>query len=424
MPLKTVKFPKEFLWGAATAAHQVEGGNHNQWTVWEQENAKKRASMASSDYKNFEVWQHIKARATDPSNYISGKAANHFSQYKEDFSILEKLNLNAFRFGIEWSRLEPEKGQWDAKAIAHYRDYIAELRKRNIEPMVTFFHFSLPIWFEELGGFEKRKNVKYFLRFVEKVMSEYGKDVKYYITINEPQTYLALCYWRKEWPPMKKSIFLFAKVTFNLAYAHRRAVKIIHDLNSQSKVSISNASINVYPGDNSIITKISTSVIQYATEEYFLRRVIKSCDFIGVNFYFSSRVYGFRIHNNDRRKNDLNWATHPDHLTHVLRRLYFTFKKPLIVTENGIADHDDSRRKWWIASTMLALQHAIEEEIDIRGYFHWSLLDNFEWAHGHWPEFGLVHVDQKTSKRYIRPSAIWWGKLVDRFRRESNNEGR
>lgn len=420
MPKKAVSFPKNFLWGAATAAHQVEGNTHNQWTIWEHEHARVRSVKAEYEYKDLAAWPHIKDQATDPNNYISGTSADHYSRYKSDFDILEKLNLNAFRFSVEWSRIEPEEGAWDAAAITHYKEYIAELRHRNIEPMMTLFHFTLPVWFERLGGFEKRKNVRYFLRFVEKVMDEFGRDVRYIITINEPQVFLVQGYWQQEWPPMKHSAISFLKVAANLVSAHNKAAKMIHARSRKHKVSIANASINVYPGDDALLSRISSRVIQYATEEYFLRRVIRKCDFIGVNFYFSSRVYGYRIHNNDRRKNDLGWAMHPDHLTHVLDRLYSQFKKPVIVTENGVTDHNDVYRKWWIATSMAALQRAIEQGIDVRGYFHWSLLDNFEWSHGHWPDFGLVGVDLKTKKRTIRPSALWWGTLVKKFRQESD----
>jgi beta-glucosidase len=166
-------FNKNFLWGAAVAAHQVEGGNeYNQWTIWERDNAERLAKKAEKRLSNLDSWPIIKNQAQNPENYISGKAVDHFDLYKEDFSLLEELHFNAFRFSVEWSRVEPREGEFDYKAIEYYRKYIAELKKRNIEPVVTLFHFTLPNWFVEKGGFEKLRNSKYFVRFTRKIMSE------------------------------------------------------------------------------------------------------------------------------------------------------------------------------------------------------------------------------------------------------------
>jgi beta-glucosidase len=409
------RFPKRFLWGAATSAHQVEGNNTNQWTVWERANAATKAAQAEYQYHDLAGWPKISKLAKDPSNYISGEASDHYHRYEEDFTILESLGLNAYRFSIEWSRIEPTEGAWNVEAIEHYRQYIGALKKRNIEPMMTLFHFSLPIWFADMGGFEKRRNVKYFVRFVEKVMNELGHDLKYIITINEPQVYVSESYVRQNWPPMRSSRLLALRVLRNLAHAHNKAARLIHSMNRRYKVSIANDSTYIYPGDDAIISRISASVWQYIIDDYTLRRVRRTCDFIGVNYYFSSRFYGYRIHNEDQHLNDLGWDMHPDHLEYVVERLYKKYKLPIIVTESGLADSDDSRRKWWIANSMAALQRALREGVDVRGYFHWSLLDNFEWAHGRWPDFGLIEVDYSTMKRRPRASAKWWADVLKKL---------
>ncbi len=417
MSQKPTPFPKRFLWGAATSAHQVEGNTKNQWTVWEHENARTKSAQAEYHYHDLTAWSDIADHASKPENFKSGKAVNHFDRYEEDFKLLAALNLNAYRFSIEWSRIEPTEGAWDVAAIEHYRRYIEALKKMGIEPMMTLFHFTLPIWFVEMGGFEKRRNVKYFLRFVEKVISELGREIKYIITINEPQVYVTEGYIKQTWPPMKSSKWLAWRVLKNLIYAHNKAARLIHDINRRYKVSIADNSTYVYPGDDALLSRISASIWQYIVDDYMLKRIYRTCDFIGVNYYFSSRFYGYRIHNEDQQLSDLGWDMHPDHLEYVLERLYRKYKLPLIVTENGLADSNDMMRKWWIASSMAALQRALAEGVDVRGYFHWSLLDNFEWAHGSWPNFGLASVDPKTLERTVRPSAVWWGKLLKKIQK-------
>ena len=160
-----LKFPKRFLWGVATSAHQVEGGLHNNWTVWEQENARSLAAQAPYQYGDLDSWSAVKQAAKSPDNYVSGKATNHYELYEQDLDLVRKMNMNAFRLSIEWSRIQPEKGAWDAAAVEHYKAVLAACKQRGIEPIVTLFHFTLPVWFAEIGGFEKRANVKYFVEF-------------------------------------------------------------------------------------------------------------------------------------------------------------------------------------------------------------------------------------------------------------------
>ncbi|MBC7564636.1 glycoside hydrolase family 1 protein, partial [Candidatus Saccharibacteria bacterium] len=179
---KSNGFDKHFLWGASTASHQIEGGNHNQWSVWELENAKTKAAQAEYHFNEYPRWDAIKHDAKSPDNYVSGDLADHYNRYKEDFDYLTKMNMNAYRFSIEWSRVEPREGAWNAEAITHYKQYLVELRKRDIEPVVTLFHFTLPVWFSEMGGFEKRANVKYFVRFAEKIVHELGTNMRFIIT--------------------------------------------------------------------------------------------------------------------------------------------------------------------------------------------------------------------------------------------------
>ncbi len=409
-------FPKRFLWGASTSAHQVEGGNHNQWSVWELENARSLGTQAEYQYGDLENWKDIEKAAKNPENYVSGRAADHYKQYKNDIAIAKKLNMNALRFSVEWSRIEPREGAWDVEAIDHYKSYVQELTRQGIEPVLTLFHFTLPVWFAERGGFEKRSNVRYFLRFAEKILAELGSDITYVITINEPEVYAAESYLEGRWPPMVQSKLKFHTVLTNLAHAHNRAARMIHQTSRRYKVSVAKNSNYIYSGDTARLSVLSASVMQYIQDDYFLRKIRRYCDFLGVNYYFSQRVYGYRIHNPEQRVSDLGWDMSPADLEHTLERLASKYKLPIIVTENGVADASDEKRQWWMTHTIAALQRALKAGVDVRGYLHWSLLDNFEWDKGKWPRFGLVEVNYETMERTIRPSGRRYGAMIKKVR--------
>lgn len=412
-------FPKKFLWGASTAAHQVEGGTHNQWTVWELENAKSKAAQAKFHFGDLDSWSYVGHEAENPQNYVSGKGADHYNKYPLDFDLLKKMNMNAFRFSVEWSRIEPAEGAWDAKAITHYKEYITELKKRDIEPVMTLFHFTLPVWFVEKGGFEKRANIKYFVCFAEKVLQELGSEVKYIITINEPEVYAFESYYLGNWPPNETDKKLTWKLLNNLAKAHNQVADIAHSLSRRYKVSIAKNSNYFYAGDDALLSRKYTDLVQHFQDDYFLKKVVKKCDFIGVNYYFSNRVYGYRIHNPDEKVSDLGWDLAPANLQFALERLHEKYHLPILITENGLADAKDTYRQWWITQTIMAMQKAMENGVSLIGYLHWSLLDNFEWDKGFWPRFGLIEVDYATKKRKVRPSAVWFAKALTKLRRES-----
>jgi beta-glucosidase len=416
--MPTTPFPKRFLWGAAISAHQVEGGNHNQWSVWELENARSLAAQSEYQYGDLINWPSIKAEAKRPDNYVSGAAVEHYTRYKSDIAIAKKMNMNALRFSVEWSRIEPTEGAWNVESIAYYKAYVAELKRQGIEPMLTLFHFTLPVWFAERGGFEKRSNVRYFTRFAEKILSELGADITYVITINEPEVYAVQSYHEGNWPPALQSKTKAFKVLNNLAYAHNKVANLIHGMSRRYKVSVAKNSNYIYPGDNARLSVASAHIAQFFQDDYFIRKVVKSCDFLGVNYYFSERVYGYRIHNPDEKVNDLGWDMAPADLEHVLERLYQKYKLPIIITENGCADVSDEKRQWWMTHSIGALQRALSEGVDVRGYLHWSLLDNFEWDKGRWPRFGLVEVNYDTMERIIRPSGRRYGAFIKKIRGE------
>lgn len=412
------KFPKRFLWGAASAAHQVEGGQHNQWTVWELENAKALAMQAEYHYGDLESWSQMKTYAKLPANYISGPATKHYDLYETDFQLLKDMNMNAFRFSVEWSRIEPTEGVWDIEAIEHYKRYVAKLVAMGIEPVVTLFHFTLPVWFTDRGGFEKRSNIMYFVRFATKIMEEIGGSIRYVITINEAESYAFEGYYTGNWPPNRRSLRQAVKVYRNLAVAHNRVSDALHRKNRRYKIAAAKFCTYAYPGDDALLTRLSARIVQWFADDYWLRKVRKKSDWIGVNYYYSARLYGYRVHEPEQNINEMGTPMEPANIEFELERLWKKYHKPMMITENGLADGDDSDRKWWLTETIKGMQNAMGEGVTLFGYLHWSLTDNFEWNKGRWPRFGLAAVDYPTQKRSLRPSAVWFGRVIKMLRQQ------
>ena len=205
------KFPSGFIWGTATSAHQIEGGNENNWTEWEQDG-------------------HIK------DGSVSGRAANSYELHAEDIKLVKELNNNAYRFSIEWSRIEPQRGRWDKVELRHYQKIIEECRRNDIEPFVTLYHWTQPLWFAEMGGWLNKQSPLIFRNYVEQVVKFLGSGVTFWCTINEPMVYAYNSYWLGKWPPQGKSFFKFNQVINNLAQAHRLAYFILHEKNSRCQV--------------------------------------------------------------------------------------------------------------------------------------------------------------------------------------------
>jgi beta-glucosidase len=437
---KNSKFPDSFLWGASVSSHQVEGGNHNQWTVWELENAPYLARNAEKHYAWLPVWPAIKKQAQDPNNYISGQAVDHYNRYKEDFDLVKKLNLNTLRFGIEWSRIEPTDGQWDEKEIEHYKTYIHELKKRGIQPVINLWHWTLPIWFAQKGGFAKRQNIQYFERFVKRIAKELIIPCGWVITVNEPNSYVGMSYLEGQWPPEKHRPIVAFMVVRNLTEAHRRVYKLLKSMDDDLKVGVATQCSNNQPKrPRNLIDKFVAGSANYLWNWWLLNRVRGCQDFVGFNYYFTDYYKGIarrnphrhlhrlrlhtghrgphrkRVNNPPSPANDLGWYMEPSGIYHVIMQAAKRYKKPILITENGVADMHDKYRKWWIEETLDAVQRANAQGANVIGYFHWSLLDNFEWAQGWWPKFGLVAVDREDGmKRTIKPSGRWFAEFLDK----------
>lgn len=392
------RFPDGFLWGTATAAHQIEGNNkHSDWWQWEQ--------TKKPDQK-FPL---------EPS----GIACDSYNRYEEDFDWCVKLNNNAVRFSVEWARIEPKQGEFDDREIAHYRKMILAAKKRGLKTFVTLHHFTSPLWMAKKGGWMHPRSADWFSHYAEKCAEELGDIIDTFITINEPQVYAMESYVKGEWPPCKKNIFLSGIVQMNLWRAHNKAYRAIKSFNPKYKVGIVKH-IAWYYTDSKIFLpdKLMVAFMNYIGKDFFLRRVRKSLDFIGINFYFTTRIMKLHQKNIDDRNSDLRWWIKPEGLEYALLSLR-KYRVPIYVTENGLADAKDVLRKDFIHDMLAACARAIEKGVDLRGYFHWSLLDNYEWAQGFWPRFGLIEIDREHKlKRTPRGSYFYYADICAQNRIE------
>jgi beta-glucosidase len=419
------KFPKEFKWGSATSSHQVEGGNHNDWTEWESSPAR---------------IEKLKKEGKDPANFISGKACDSYNRYEEDFDIVKNLNQNIHRFSIEWSRIEPEEGKFNEKELQHYVNVVKALKSRGIEPMITLWHFTNPIWFAKKGGWANSQAPDLFVRYMKVVVSALrGENVKLWITFNEATTvYSGFSYLKGLWPPHHKSILEWRRANKNIIKAHintYREIKEIYrhspdpsetnlgaDSKTQSKSGDTSHNVEVgmaeslvfVPDTKNFFKTLMRRIYKRLRNFYFLNSTAPYYDFIGLNYYHMDRRPYFTLKDElippHGTNQDMHWETYPPGIYHCLSDLR-KYNKPVYITENGLSDDTDSFRENFIKDHLKWVHKAIEKGIDVKGYLYWSLLDNFEWHHGYGPRFGLVEVDYQTLARHIRPSALEYAKI-------------
>lgn len=398
MESNQLKFPSGFLWGTAISAHQVEGGNFNDWTEWE---------------KSAKRIQALKKAGQNPQDYISGQACDHYHRFEEDFDLAKNLNNNALRFSIEWSRLEPEPGKFNQKEIEHYRKVLLALRERDLEPFVTLWHWTNPWWLAAKGGWANKNVIDYFGRYTKIIVKELGDLINFWVTLNEPLIHLGAGYIIGYFPPQKRNIFLAWPVFENLVKAHQRAYQIIHIHQSKAKVGVANL-INYFEPAHpwSPLEKLMAGLAHYFWNHRFLQKTKNYLDYIGLDYYQHDRIVfypPFRKNLNEK-VSDMGWEIYPEGIYHILKYLK-SFHLPIYILENGLADREDKQRADYILDHLKWVHRAIQEGVDVRGYFHWSLIDNFEWAFGFWPRFGLYQVDYQTMERIPRPSAQIYAKI-------------
>ncbi|MBI4512029.1 MAG: glycoside hydrolase family 1 protein [Deltaproteobacteria bacterium] len=436
VPPPVGNFPPGFLFGTAIAPYQVEGGLvHTDWYQWEK-------------------------RCPDCSGESAEAGPGFWERYDVDLANAERMHNNALRLGIDWARVFPTEesfpGKPDQEAVRRYHEMFTAARARGLRLMVTLHHFAMPTWLHDLDRLDARKGwmdpetVDKFARFAGWAAKEFGADVDWWITINEPFGYVSAGWLGGLWPPgyMAKTDEAI-QVTWNLIDGHAAAYDAIHEGDVMDAdedgvaawVSIAQHSRVFFPRDPSKESHVEAAErLRYLNNLLFLDAVIlgnedrnfdgdfvdevdrKSdsklagrLDFIGLNYYGASMVvplgtasgfpftgvsfmndldtYGF-----DKPKNDVGWAIYPEGFREVIDEITH-YKLPILVTENGVADAGENQRPRFLLDHLYVLAKAIEDGIDIRGYFHWTLMDNFEWSYGYCPEFGLFHVDWKSPER-------------------------
>jgi beta-glucosidase len=392
---KTYKFPDGFIWGTATSAHQIEGNNTNSdWWEWEQ----------SKDY--------IKNNREYPLE-PSLKACDSYNRYEEDFDLCVQLNNNAVRISIEWARIEPNDGEFSAEEIQHYRKVLEAAKERNLKTFVTLHHFTNPIWLSKKGGWANPSVAKKFERYAKYCAKELGDLIDVFMTINEPQVLLMMGYFKGVWPPNKVNPLYFFPVQFNMIMAHRKAYDAIKSVNPEYKVGIVKHIVweETYSHKLHIIDQIFTKFMYFMGTDSFLMFIKGKMDFLGINYYFTSRIKHLKSANTDDYVSDLGWWVYPLGLEKILLSMK-KYNVPMYVTENGLADSEDKLRGEFLRWMLTACHNAIRKGADLRGYFHWSLLDNYEWHHGFWPRFGLVNIDRENNlERKPRPSFYYYAKV-------------
>ncbi len=448
----TITFDRDFLFGVATSAYQIEGNNVN------------------SDYWSFEQM----GKTED----LSKKACNSWELWQEDNQLVEDLGVDVYRISIEWSRIEPEKGSFDTDALNHYIKIIEDLTDRGIRPVVTLHHFTNPIWLndpedtEEHPGWKDAASVEEFKKYVEFVVSHLKDRVDLWITINEPVVYVLGAYGTGNFPPGDKSIFnlktKIVGVLKNLIEAHVESYKIIKDIDTEdadgdgiaSMVGIAKNSIYFYPANpqepldvdaanrlddfynltfpRAVIEGMFDEEMDGLTDQDLHKDWVNKLDFLGINYYTSDpvvynsaimkpvdalmcdgmieKVTGISLSDlgcpdvpYERSDNGMNIV--PEGLYRILRKLNDSFGLPLIITENGIATTDDNKRIRYIISHLQMIEMAINDGIDVFGYIHWSLMDNYEWGSFD-PRFGLYRTDYNTFDRNPTGASSFYSEMV------------
>ncbi|MEI8096730.1 MAG: glycoside hydrolase family 1 protein [Candidatus Moraniibacteriota bacterium] len=408
--MSKLEFPKDFLWGASTASHQVEGNTNNDWSEWEKINADRLANESEKTFAWNPHWKKFRAEAVDPLNYISGLACDHYRRFEKDFDMVQELGMNAHRFSIEWSRIEPEEGKFDEREIDHYRQVILALQKRNIEPFVTLWHWTLPLWLAEKGGLKNKEFSFYFERYVETIARTLGENIRFWITLNEPDVVSAHAYLKGAWPPQKKCPRNYYSVLKNLVHAHKKSYNVIKQLFPQSQIGIAKHNIWFEAVGGTIVNGLLKKIADFWWNDWFLGKIKDKQDFIGLNHYNHHRIDGWFNKNENKVQTDFGWEFYPESLYYAVSELK-KYKKPIYITEHGIADASDELRPRFLKESLFALHRAITDGADVRGYLHWSLMDNFEWDKGFWLRFGLIEIDFTTQTRTPRSSALLYKEI-------------
>jgi beta-glucosidase len=384
----SVTFPDGFLWGVAAAAHQIEGGNaNNDW------------------------WAFEHAPGT-PCVEPSGDCTDSYHRYADDIALVRDHGFGAYRFSIEWSRIEPEDGEFSIAALDYYRRVLAECHEHGVQPVVTFHHFSNPRWVAAAGGWESTEIVDRFTRYCERTVAHIGDLISIGCTINEPNILSLMGYVVGAFPPGREhDVGAYVAVNDNLIRAHRSAYDAIKGGRGEFPLGLCVAMGDWWcpPGDEAMLERARQS-----HEAQHLEGA-RGDDFVGVQAYSRTRIGASGILGPEEGVEtvpSMGYEFWPRSLEVAIRFAAETAQTPLYVTENGLGHDDDSRRIAYVREALEGVGRCLADGLDVRGYFYWSLLDNFEWALGYMPRFGLVSVDRTTFVRTPKPSAAWLGDIA------------
>ena len=406
----TFHFPKDFSWGTATSSHQVEGQNkNNNWYAWER--------------KGHIVDDHACGLACD---WWGGR-------WKEDFDRAAEAGQNAHRLSIEWSRVQPKPDRWDEDALDHYRQMVRGLVERGLTPMVTLHHFTDPYWLTEMGAWENTAIIRDFETYTRKIVEALQEYVSLWCTINEPNVYTTMGYIIGDFPPGENDLKKAFQVMSNMLKGHAAAYHAIHEIQPEARVGMAinyrgmNPARDWFPPDQWVANLISRlyndffpqAAIDGVMRFLFNRESVPAAkgtqDFLGINYYTRELVafnpfapgdlFNKRYFNPDAELSETGFiANQPEGFLEALR-WGLQYNKPIIVTENGVEDSEDSFRRRYLIEHIHQLWHGVNRSWPIEGYFHWSLVDNFEWERGWTQRFGLWELDVETQARRKRPSA-------------------
>jgi len=430
-----------FLWGAATSSHQIEGDNkNNDWWAWEQK--------GNIDRKE-----------------SSGSATDHWNRFREDLGLAKELGLNSYRFSIEWSRVEPEEGKWDLSAIEKYAAILAECEKLELMPVVTLHHFTSPLWFVEEGDFINEMAYYKFANYVRKIIKTLGNRIPLWCTFNEPIIMCVGKYLARFQPPAIYEPSYCSKMFRGLLKSHVRAYDLIHSEMPQRRgpwrhhplmVGYAHNMMDFVPARHwhpmeRFLTFIARSFYNQSwldattgkKQQFGITGLVPTAaevkeatgrlttDFIGINYYSKAILrwrakgdhyevaaglpFGIGFSDPGEPVSEMGWGFHPEGLRRMIRFVK-NYGLPIFITENGIADGPDQFRTDYLKSHLRVLAQEIEQGADLRAYFYWSLIDNFEWVKGFKPRFGLIEVDYETFKRTPRPSFYEYQKIICQHR--------
>ncbi|MBG0787534.1 MAG: glycoside hydrolase family 1 protein [Anaerolineaceae bacterium] len=409
MPEGTYYFPEGFLWGAATAAAQVEGRNpNNTWSAWEQEEGR----IIEGQRSGLEC------------DWWGGR-------WREDFDRAQTTFQNAHRLSIAWSRIQPAPDRWDETALDYYREMLIGLKNRGMVPMVTLHHFSEPLWLAEMGGWENPDTIDYFTKFTEKAVEALSPYCSLWVTINEPDVFALSAYLVGLFPPGKKDIKAAYQVLKHMVIAHARAYHVIHEIQPDAQVGSSYhyrqfKPATWFPADRwlaNLFNQLFNNLFPQTLVDGNFNAVIKkesipeaigTQDFIGLNYYANDLVR-FSLKAKDQMFAELSFPkdallsetgfiAHQPEGMEACVRWGMQFGKPIYITENGVDDSTDELRPRYLVEHLHSLWRVINDNAPVRGYFHWTLVDNFEWERGWTQHFGLWGLEEETQKRIRRPS--------------------